>query len=220
MLTDKPKTATHKTKANKFPLLIYKRYHQVNRGLSILIMLASLLLIAAVILLRFIRPRALSGDSGLLLGGGAILFVFGLARYLLTAIFSRLAYVQCTPRNVKIQTPLMPVVFSYKRVSGTRPTALRDVFVPDKQKGLRRRMLEEVWGETVIVVDLKGYPMSKSWLRTLMGPLLLTPRGTGFVLLVKDWMGLNRQIADYQEQWRARTSTSVAPAQRGYYRKI
>lgn len=221
MLTDKRKSTTDKTtKVRKFSLVVYQRYHQVNRGLSTMIMVAGLLLIAAVILLRFFRPRVFSGDPGLLLLAGAIVFAFGLARYLLTAIFSRLAYVQCTPRNVKIQTPLMPVVFSYKRITGTRPTALRDVFIPEKQKGMRRRMLEEVWGETVIVVDLKGYPMSKRWLRTIMGPLLLTPNGTGFVLLVKDWMGLNRQLADYQEQWRARTSKSVAPAQRGYYRSL
>jgi hypothetical protein len=80
-------------------------------------------------------------------------------------------------------------------------------------------MLEDVWGQTVIVVDLKGYPASKPFLRTMLGPFLLTPKGTGFVFLVQDWMGLSRQLSDYQEQWRARTSKSVPPAQRGFYGK-
>jgi hypothetical protein len=195
-------------KTKKFPLLIYSRYHQVHRGLSVTFIVLGLVLAASAVLLRFIRPRIVTGDTGLLLLIGLAIFVFGLARYLLTWAFSRVAYVQCTSRNVKIQTPFVPVVFSYKRIADTRPTNLRDVFHPDKQKGFRRKMLEQVWGETVIVVDLKGYPMSKQWLRTIMGPFLLTPSGTGFVFLVKDWMGLNRQLAESLDQWRARTSKS------------
>ena len=209
--------AVTKPPTGRFPLLMYRRYHQVQRGLSLgLIALGSVLAVSAMSL-RVIRPGAVSGDVWLLFWAGVILAVFGLARFLLTWAISRTAYVQCTPRNVKIQTPFMPVVFSYKRITNSRPTNLRDVFPPEKQKGARRKMLEEVWGQTVIVIDVKGYPMSKSFLRTMLGPYLLTPKGTGFVFLVQDWMGLSRQLSDYQEQWRARTSKSVPPAQRGFY---
>jgi hypothetical protein len=210
---------TAKPKAKKFPLLIYRRYHQVQRGMSLGFLVLGTVIAISAILLRAIRPGAVSGDVSLLLWIGAVLAAFGLARFLLTWAISRTAYVQCTPRNVRVQTPFMPVVFAYKRIADTRPTNLRDVFPPEKQKGARRRMLEEVWGQTVIIVDLKGYPMSKSFLRTMLGPYLLTPRGAGFVFLVEDWMGLSRQLADYQEQWRARTSKSVPPAQRGFYGK-
>ncbi len=209
--------AVTKPPTGRFPLLMYRRYHQVQRGLSLgLIALGSVLAVSAMSL-RVIRPGAVSGDVWLLFWAGVILAVFGLVRFLLTWAISRTAYVQCTPRNVKIQTPFMPVVFSYKRIANSRPTNLRDVFPPDKQKGARRKMLEEVWGQTVIVIDLKGYPMSKSFLRTMLGPYLLTPKGTGFVFLVQDWMGLSRQLSDYQEQWRARTSKSVPPTQRRFY---
>lgn len=195
-----------KSKATKFPLLIYHRYHQIHRGLSIALIALGLVLAATAGLMLLIRSRSVTDDPKLLLLLGIPILALGLARYLLTLAFSKLAYVQCTPRNIKIQTPIVPVVFSYRRIADTRPTNLRDVFPPNKQKGVRRKMLEELWGETVIVVELKGYPMPKSWLKTLMGPYLLTPKGTGFVFLVKDWMGLNRQIADYLEQWRARAS--------------
>jgi hypothetical protein len=215
-----PKTkAIAKPKAKKFPLLMYHRYHQVQRGTSFGLVALGVVLAVSAVLLRLIRPGAVSGDVWLLFRVGAVIAVFGLARFLLTWAISRTAYVQCTPRNVKIQTPFTPVVFSYKRIAGSRPTNLRDVFSPEKQKGAHRKMLEEVWGQTVIVVDLKGYPMSKSFLQTVMGPYLLTPKGTGFVFLVQDWMGLSRQLSDYQEQWRARTSKSVPPARRGFYGK-
>ena len=211
------KKTSAKPKAARFPLLIYHRYHQVQRSLSFGLVMLGIVLAVSAILLHTIRPGAVSGDVWLLFRVGVVIAVFGLARFLLTWAISRTAYVQCTPRNVKIQTPFVPVVFSYKRIVGSRPTNLRDVFPPEKQKGARRKMLGEVWGQTVIVVDLKGYPMSKSFLRTMMGPYLLTPQGTGFVFLVQDWMGLSRQLSDYQERWRERTSKSVPPAQRGFY---
>lgn len=207
------KTAPSKPK--RFPLLMYRRYHELHRGVSWLLIALGIALVVTAVLMYLIRPRGLGGDPAWLLWPGVVFVTFGLARYMLTWAISRVAYVQCTPRNVKIQTPFMPVVFSYSRVIGTRPTNLSDVFSPKKQKGARRAMLEDLWGETVIVVDLKGYPVSRQLLRLIM-PYLLTPSGAGFVLLVKDWMALNRQIAVYQERWRERTSKRASPVQQRY----
>jgi Na+/melibiose symporter-like transporter len=202
-----------KTKATKFPLLIYQRYHQVQRGRSVMWLFVGIVLAVVAALFGFLGSNLVGGDVWKLFWAGIVLAVFGLIRFLFTWVLSRIPYVQCTPRTVKIQTPFMPVVFSYKRIENTRPNNIHDVFPPQKQKGERKKMLETLWGETAIVVDLKGYPMSKSLLRTVLGPYLLTPKGTGFVFLVKDWMTLSRQLSDYQEQWRTRTSTTAA--QRG-----
>ncbi len=219
MLTDRLRASRTKTiKTERFPLLIYQRYHQVNRGLSIMLILLGLALVGTTAIIQIVRSQLVSGDTSAVLGLGMIIFVFGVARYLLTWLPSRVAYVRCTPKGIRIQTPFMPVVFSYKRIADHKPTSLRDVYSPAKQKGMGRKMLEAVWGETVVVVDLRGYPLSKKWLRMFVGPYLLTPKGTGFVFLVKDWMGLNRQIAEYQEQWRARASKQhLAPVQRSFY---
>ncbi len=202
-----------KTQAKRFPLLIYRRYDQVQRGRSVMWLILGIMLAVLAALFGLLGPNLVGGDVWRLFWAGTVIAVFGLIRFLFTLVLSRIPYVQCTPRNVKIQTPFVPVVFSYKRIENTRPTNIHDVFPSEKQKGERKKMLETLWGETAIVVDLKGYPMSKSLLRTMLGPYLLTPKGTGFVLLVKDWMALSRQLSDYQEQWRARTSTTAA--QRG-----
>jgi len=176
-------------------------------------LIVGIVLAALAGLFGLLGSNLVSGDVWRLFWAGIVLAVFGLIRSLFTLVLSRIPYVQCTPRTIKIQTPFMPVVFSYKRIENTRPNNIHDVFPPEKQKGERKKMLETLWGETAIVVDLKGYPVSKSLLQTMLGPYLLTPKGTGFVFLVKDWMALSRQLADYQEQWRARTSTTAA--QRG-----
>jgi len=202
------------TKATKFPLLIYQRYHQVQRGRSVMWLFVGIVLAVVAALFGFLGPNLVSGDVWPLFWAGMVIAVFGLIRFLFTLVLSRIPYVQCTPRTVKIQTPFMPVVFSYKRIENTRPNNIHDVFPPQRQKGERKKMLETLWGETAIVVDLKGYPVSKSLLRTMLGPYLLTPKGTGFVFLVKDWMALSRQLADYQEQWRTRTSATAAQRSR------
>jgi len=186
----------------------------------VLLIALGLILAISVVLQRILSPGTLGGEVWLLFWAGLVIFVYGLVRYVLLFAISRIPYVQCTPRNVRIQTPFMPVVFSYRRFIGSRPTYLRDVYPPNKQKGWRRKMLEGLWGETVIIVDLKGYPMSKQLLRHLMGPYLLTPRGTGFVFLVKDWMALNRQLTDYYDQWRMRTTPTVPAAQRSYIKDL
>jgi hypothetical protein len=202
------------TKATKFPLLIYQRYHQVQRGRSVMWLFVGIVLAVVAALFGFLGSNLVSSDVWLLFWAGMVIAVFGLIRFLFTLVLSRIPYVQCTPRTVKIQTPFMPVVFSYKRIENTRPNNIHDVFPPQKQKGERKKMLETLWGETAVVVDLKGYPVSKSLLRTVLGPYLLTPKGTGFVFLVKDWMALSRQLADYQEQWRTRTSATAAQRSR------
>jgi hypothetical protein len=194
----------------KFPLLIYRRYHQVHRSLSLTVLMLGVVLAAAAALFRFALPHAVGGHAGLLFWVGLVLALFGLARYVLTLALSRMAYVQCTPRNVRIQTPFLPVVFSYKRVAGTRPNSLSELFPPAKRRGSSKKMLETLAGETAIVVDLRGYPMSKKFLRTMLGPFLLTPKGTGFVFLVQDWMTLSRQLSTYQEQWQQRVSAARA----------
>ncbi len=202
------------TQAKRFPLLIYRRYHQVQRGRSVMWLILGVVLAVLAALFGLLGPHLVGGDVWRLFWAGIVIAVFGLIRFLFTLVLSRIPYVQCTPRTVKIQTPFMAVMFSYKRIENTRPNNIHDVFPSEKQKGERKKMLETLWGETAIVVDLKGYPMSKSLLRTMLGPYLLTPKGTGFVFLVKDWMTLSRQLADYQEQWRTRTSTTAAQRDR------
>ncbi len=135
------------TKATKFSLLIYQRYHQVQRGRSVMWLIVGIVLAVVAALFGLLGPHLVSGDVWLLFWAGIVIAIFGLIRFLFTLVLSRIPYVQCTPRNIKIQTPFMPVVFSYKRIENTRPNNIHDVFPPEKQKercwkrcGARRRL--------------------------------------------------------------------------------
>jgi hypothetical protein len=39
------------------------------------------------------------------------------------------------------------------------------------------------------------------WLRLWLSKYLLTPDGSGFVFVVKDWMGLSQEIDSFRGNW-------------------
>lgn len=113
----------------------------------------------------------------------------------------RTAWVQCRTKHLYIQTPIYPLAVSYGRFKIVRPTTFAEVFDPAKVKGMRRDWLQPYWTQTVLVVELSKYPVNETWLRLWFSPYLLTPNGTGLVLLVSDWMALSRQLEDFRTDW-------------------
>ena len=116
----------------------------------------------------------------------------------------RLAWVQCEPNHLRIQTPLYPLVVSYGRIKSVRPNTFAQIFSPSGEKAARRRWLHPYWGKTVMVVELSKYPFSKAWMRLWFSPYLLSPDITGFVFLVEDWMALSRQLDEFRTTWEMR----------------
>ncbi|HEC34091.1 MAG TPA: hypothetical protein ENI37_05175 [Chloroflexi bacterium] len=184
-----------KKRGDRFPLLVYTPLWQRWGRLGPLLMLASGLL-------WWLSPRVL-GPTPLrplalfpVLAGG-VLFLYSLAA-------RKMAYAQCFSTCLRIQTPIYPLIISYRRVSGTRPMQMRRLFDPQKDRAARRAWPSRYWGMTAVVLELKGFPVSKNWLRLWFDRHLFLPDGTGLVLLVEDWMGLSRQLDSFQATYRAR----------------
>ena len=72
------------TKATKFPLLIYQRYHQVQRGRSVMWLFVGIVLAVVAALFGFLGPNLVSGDVWRLFWAGMVIAVFGLIRFLFT----------------------------------------------------------------------------------------------------------------------------------------
>ena len=118
-----------------------------------------------------------------------------------TFLARRLAWVQCRPNHLRIQTPLYPLVVSYRRIQAVRPQTFSEVFAPALEKKARRRWLRPYWRHTALVIDVLKFPVAKAWLRLWFSPYLLAPDTTGFVFLVEDWMALSRQLDDFRTEW-------------------
>ncbi len=189
-------------KGKKHPLLIYRRAHRQRRGLFLLAAIVLLVLYVAVAwpllpaeILNNLWPAQY--DILLLIASVSFFLVF-----LFKLIAPRLAYVRCSERNIRVQTPLYPLVISYRRVAGTRPNQWGKLFPPEKINRRQRRLLNGIMGEGVLILDLKGWPMSPAFLRLWLPDVMFLPDGEGLVLWVEDWMTLNREISDFADRRR------------------
>jgi hypothetical protein len=194
--------AKQQSHGNRFRLLIYGRMWQRWAWPCILIVPASIVLWWYAPQIPIISARL----SLLALVPALVSLVLLIYAYLA----KQMAWVQCRPKNLRIQTPLYPLVISYSRIKIVRPSTFHQVFDPAKEKPARQRWLMPYWRKTTLVVDLSKYPFSKTWLRLWLSPYLLAPNTTGFVLLVEDWMALSRQLDTFRHDWENRRASRRA----------
>lgn len=183
----------NRKRGDRFPLLVYAPLARRWGCLGLALMAASGLLWWAAP--RFLGPTPLRHLALFPILVGGFLSIYGLAA-------RKMAYVQCFPAYLRIQSPIYPLVISYQRVLNTRPVQVRALFDPRKDRAARRAWPIRYWAMTAIVVETKGLPVSREWLRLWFDRHLLWPEGTGFVLLVEDWMGLSRQLDSFQATYR------------------
>lgn len=186
------KIVAAKSKGDRFPLLIYLRWARMLR-------LPSLLIAITAGVGWWFEP-----DHPLLAGRGWVLFAIGgigAVIFLYSLWVRRTAYVQCFPRYVKIRTPFLSVVVSYKRVLKVRPIEFHSQLPVADMKATRRRLLQPFLTNTVILLELKGFPLTERWLRLWIPQFMLAREVTGFVLVVEDWMALSRQISTFTDRW-------------------
>ena len=180
-------------RGDRFRLIIYERMWQRWAWPCILIVPASVALwwFAPRIPIIYAPFRALALIPALV---SLVILVY-------TFLARRLAWVQCKPNHLHIQTPFYPLVISYGRIKGVRPKPFSQVFNPAGEKTARLRWLLPYWGKTTLVVELSKYPLSKTWLRLWFSPYLLTADATSFTFLVEDWMALSRQLDEFRSAW-------------------
>ncbi len=189
----------------KHPLFAYRMRYRRNRGLYFVVAIAVLALYAAIHLMpaeTWVNVPWVHQIDWLLLIIGIVVLVLAIFRITAGAI----PYVQCSERNIKIQAPIYQVVFSYKRVQGTRPNTLFHVFEKGGlSRGERKFVLDDRYGgQTAVIVEMNSWPLSLRWMRFWLGNLVFSSDNRALVLWVEDWMTLNREISDYKDRWRER----------------
>jgi hypothetical protein len=182
-----------KKRGKRFRLLIYERMWQ-RWGLS------SLLVALASGMLWVLAPRIRFLPSSLRM----LILIQALASFAIFAyafMARRMAWVQCRPDHLHIQSPIYPLSISYARIKVVRPSELAHIFDPSKEKPGRRDWLRPYWGMTAVVVEISKYPVKKDWLRLWFNRYMFSPEVAGFVFLVDDWMTLSRQLDDSRSNW-------------------
>ncbi len=132
-----------------------------------------------------------------------LISVAGLLIFAYTRL-TRGAHVRCLKAHFTLRTPFYPIAFAYRRVTMVRPVAFGDIFPWAQEKPARRNLYRPLWGKTAVVVDLRGLPLPRWWMRLWVHPYLLHPHETSLVLVVEDWMGLSRALETHRTAWRER----------------
>ncbi len=131
------------------------------------------------------------------------------------AFFARFfAYVQATQNYIKIVTPFLRLRISYQRIRGIRPVLMQQVRPPEKAGWGMRTFVTPLYGKTVLVVELKSFPLNPFLLRLFLPGAMFATDVDGLVLLVPDWMKLSTELDSfrgaYQELQSRRTSSARA----------
>ena len=121
---------------------------------------------------------------GVLVAGSAVLML----------MLRRSAHVQAFSDHLRLVTPILRLNISYRRILRVNTAALATLFPPHSLRGLKRDILEPLFGQTAVVIDLHALPMPRTTLRLFLSPFFFKDTTPHLVILVKDWMGFSTEL--------------------------
>lgn len=191
-----------KKAGKKHILLFYK--HSMDRVWRALLLLAVFL-----IPLWFWAPQLLGIEVGSLADSGLILaMTVSVLGTVFALLVRKLAYIQVKSDHVLLATPFMRLKVPFRILKSLRPIELGSLYDPRRLSWADRRFLLPYYGQTVMSLLVKDYPRPLGVLKLFLPRFMFNPKERGFVLLVKDWMGLTTEVDSmlgvYRDRQRAR----------------
>lgn len=116
------------------------------------------------------------------------------AASLLMLLMRSSAFVQPFQDHLLLVTPFLRMRISYRRFKQTTTTVMGTLFPPRRLRGLRRDILEPLFGETAVVIDLNALPLPRSVLRLFLSPFFFKDETPHIVILVRDWMRFSTEL--------------------------
>ncbi|HLF91728.1 MAG TPA: hypothetical protein VI451_22510 [Anaerolineales bacterium] len=106
----------------------------------------------------------------------------------------RLSYVQANADHFVIRTPFIKLKTSYKRIIEIRSAEFHKLFDAEQFSWAERTYLDPFIGDTAVVIHLRAYPLSPNILKFFFSKFIFSPRETGFVIMVPDWMAFSLEM--------------------------
>ena len=187
-------------KGHRYPLLVYRmtmdRMWRIALPFLVIMILMRLASARNIPGVGFI-PYLGSAREGLLMFTIVALGVFTV----FVLIFRSSAYVQPMGSYLLLSTPFLRLKISYRRIMSVRPSDIAYIFTGDKKRQAAGKVLKPFFGLTGVALEMKGYPLSRSFLSLMLGKWIFLPYTDGFLLVVSDWMALSTEIDSYRSSW-------------------
>jgi hypothetical protein len=166
-----------------------------------------LLLVAALTWL----PRAVPAYTPIHMEGWILWLVTGAGGFaIFVALFlitiRKSAYVQPFPDHLRLVTPFLRMNISYRRINQSSSTEMVRLFPLEDLKGQKREFIRPISGLTAIVLDMKGWPLSRPTLSLFLSPFFFPDRTARLALLVPDWIKFSTELDSFRHAWQYASS--------------
>ena len=179
----------------RHPLLFYRR--TTDRIWKATLLLGVVVtIVSRWTLLRETKILGISSDVWLYAAGiiaFAICFFAFLSRYL--------AYVQVGESYLKVVTPFLRFNISFRRIRRMYPVLIQQLFPREKSSWTQINFLQPFYGRTTLVADLYGFPLTPQIMKLFLPAPMFSPRSTGLVFVVPDWLKLSTEFDSSRGTW-------------------
>lgn len=179
----------------KHRLLVYDRLSRRLRGK--LFWLGLVLL--ALALYDLLGPAPILGDYWYLVWAAVVVVALFWLYY--RFLMSR-AYIQARPKFLRLQGPLYGINLSYNRIYSITSSHIGQHYPLDVLKGFERGIVEPIYSQACVFIELKSYPPAFRWRRFLFPRLIFGTNRPGLLCAVEDWVALSRDAEDARGKWR------------------
>lgn len=119
------------------------------------------------------------------------------------AFLIRRAALIVTPKFMILQGPLTAVKISYGRVSTVTSSHMSQHYDLKSLNSRQRFLVKPLYQHACGFIELNSLPKKLGKGRRLwFSPFLFSPRGTGLLLVVDDWLQLGRDVEEARQRWR------------------
>jgi hypothetical protein len=181
--------------SDRHPLLFYRR--TMDRIWKATLALGIVLLASwGFTLLGTTFFLGISSETLLLMGA-----IISLALCIFAILARPVAYVQAHTEHLRVVTPFLRLNISYRRMHSVHPVLVQQLFPPKESGWSQRNYLAPFYGKTAVVVETKGYPMNPRLLKLFLPSQMFSPKTTGFVFVVADWMKFSTELDSFFGAW-------------------
>jgi len=184
----------------RHPLLVYQQISRRLRSLPLMLVFVGALLLVLSILGKIITLQGVDTSMLDLLASGQPLIVVIITASALLYIFAvfmgRNSYIETRPKMLHIQTGLLAVNISYRRIRQIRLSQVSVLYPEKTARGNDRQIIEELGGLPCSLVDLASWPSfpGHKGLKLLWSKLMFTSDGDSLMIVVRDAMVFNQQL--------------------------
>ena len=116
-------------------------------------------------------------------------------------VIRRFAYVQPGADAIRLVTPFLRMNISYRRILQASTVEMQHLFPPNKYKGLQRKLLLKLGSGTAIVLEMRGWPISRGLLKLFLSPFFFPDKSARLALLVPKWMDFSTEMESFRSRW-------------------